>query len=88
MSPCVAYCAQKAADNEALAACSADGQIKKLFQVLAEFWFGAAYRYQWIEDLEVEARFRLDYFAPLLPVMIEHANASCSDSITVPAVGA
>jgi len=50
MSPGVAYCAQRAADNEGLAANSTDAQIKKLFQALAEFWFGAAYRYLWIED--------------------------------------
>jgi len=50
MSPGVAYCAQRAADNEGLAFNSIDAQIKKLFQALAEFWFGAAYHHLWIED--------------------------------------
>jgi hypothetical protein len=54
MSPGVVYCAQKAAENETLAAGATDALIRKQFETLAEFWLGAAYWYQWNEDTEAE----------------------------------
>jgi hypothetical protein len=70
MSSGIAYCAQKAAENEALAADATDPLIREQFEILAEFWFGAAYRYQWNEDIEAEIRFqsvraKLTYYSNL-----------------------
>jgi hypothetical protein len=61
MSSGVAYCAQRAAENETLAADAADPEMRKLFETLAEFWFGAAYRCQWATDLEVDLRVRSEW---------------------------
>ena len=68
MSPGVAYCAQKAAENETLAADATDALIRKQFEILAEFWLGAAYWYQWNEDIEAEIQLqslcaRLTYYS-------------------------
>jgi hypothetical protein len=61
MSLGVAYCARKAAENEALAGASTDARMRRQFETLAEFWFGAAYRYQWNEEIEAESRFQSEW---------------------------
>jgi hypothetical protein len=61
MSLGVAYCARKAAENEVLAAASTDARMRTQFETLAEFWFGAAYRYQWNEEIAAESRFQSEW---------------------------
>jgi hypothetical protein len=81
MSLGVAYCARKAAENEALAAASTDARMRAQFETLAEFWFGAAYRYQWSEEIEAESRFRSQW-ADLIHYsnLIRERNAGVLDA--------